>query len=235
MRTRYSMIPLASVLGLLLLAGCTGGGDGDGVGDSGGANEKATEVGKSAPAPTSYSTPVAVFDAAKAAGETEDWKGFCACLTPESLDMFAGGLVMAGSMMEAFAALGGEEGKVAAAAIKDVLSRHGLTDEKLQEAQAKADPTAGPESVAALSAAIQDKAAFIADMLSSMKTASGDAGGKQPGPTIAKDARLVDVQIEGESATATVEVQGKSQPIAFKKIDGGWMIDLTQSMPTAGK
>ena len=53
-----------------------------------------------------YLTPKAVFDAAKAAAQKDDFKTFFACLTPDSQKMMAGQMVLGGLMMKGFAESG---------------------------------------------------------------------------------------------------------------------------------
>ena len=37
-----------------------------------------------------YDSPQVAFEAMKAAGEKEDWKGFCQCMAPDTLDLMVG-------------------------------------------------------------------------------------------------------------------------------------------------
>ena len=185
-----------------------------------------------------YDSPQAAFDAMKAAGEKKDWKGFCECMTPDSQDAMAGGMVVAGTMMKAmggFAMMGrgeqAEKTKAALEKIDEVLKKHGLDEKAMKKVQEKmqgAEPK-GPNKRLAmlkeLAAPIKDKPTFIGDMFAALEEMN-------PGESTMsfENATLKDVKIDGDTATGTIAKTDKGmkmdEPINFKKIDGGWLVDI---------
>lgn len=175
-------------------------------------------------------TPEEAFKNAQAAVEKEDWKTFCGTMTAESQDVFAGGMAMGGMMMQAFAGLGGEEGAAEAKKIGEVLAKHGITEEfgkKIEDDETIKGPE---EAMKKMLEPVKDKPQFVADMMAAFK---GMKGMKDQNP-VNKTATLKDVKIDGDTAKATIEatIDGKtsSSPIAFKKVDGKWLMDLTETM-----
>src|SRR5215471_9029682 len=79
---------------------------------------------KDEPAIKLYQTPEEVFGAFMAAGAKEDWKGMCECLTDETRDKLAAGLILAGAFAKGFAKT--EEEKARLKPVEDVLARHGI-------------------------------------------------------------------------------------------------------------
>jgi len=187
--------------------------------------------------PAQNATPQAAFDAAKAALDKKDYQAFCTNLTPESRDAMAGGMVVAGVMMEQFAGLaaafgGGGDAKEAEeklAPIREALKKHGVDKEavqnNMQELQGQA--STDPKAVAKLAEPIKDKNAFIADMMSAFEK-MGD--GEQDETPLSGDAKLVDVKEDGDTASATIVMTKDGaetkEPISFKKIDGTWLIEM---------
>jgi hypothetical protein len=176
-------------------------------------------------------TPEETFKSAQAAAEKNDYKAFMSTMTPESQETYAGMIAFGGAMVQAFAGLGGPEGAEDAKKVKEVLDKHGLTEETLKKADpTAADPIAGMKS---LVEPVKDKPAFVADMMAALKS-SKDFKDKSP---LQKGTTLKDVKIDGDSAKGTIEteVEGKkeSSPIGFKKIDGKWLIDLTETIKSS--
>jgi hypothetical protein len=203
---RFLTTAIFAVGAIGLLTGCSGGG-------AGGA------------------TPDETFKNAQAAAEKNDYKTFMSTMTPESQDTYAGMVAFGGAMVQAFAGLGGPEGAEDAKKVKEVLDKHGLTEESLKKADpTAADPIAGMKS---LVEPVKDKPAFVADMMAVMKSTK-DFKDRSP---LQKGATLKDVKIDGDSAKGTIEtdVEGKkeSSPIDFKKVDGKWLIDLTETIKSS--
>lgn len=170
-----------------------------------------------------YTSPEAVFEAARSAVADEDMEGFMNCLTSESQDLFSGMLVMLGSMMKGFAALAGDDADTAEAVSKmeKVFEKHGLTEDVMKEMEEadESDPTAAMEK---LVEPIKDKAAFVADMLEAFKGLDNEGGS----PADQFKGTLKDIKIDGDSASAVLEDGGKTEPIQFKKVKGSWLIHL---------
>jgi hypothetical protein len=164
--------------------------------------------------------------------EKEDWKGFAKCLTPDSRDMFAAGIMVGAAFMTAFA---GDEGKEAAKEVEAVMKKHGI-DEKTMEGPPLGDPSADPkEAMKKAVAPIKDREAFIGDMMTAM---SKMKGAKTKGGPMPKEATLKDVKIDGDTATATIvaKADGKdvNEPIKFKKIDGAWKMEMDMDRKAGG-
>jgi hypothetical protein len=181
-------------------------------------------------------TPEETFKTATAAFEKEDWKTFCDCMTPESKDTMAVGMATVGMMIQGFAALGGDEADKETAKIKETLAKHGLTEDFFKELEKKEQPNDEAAAMKMMLEPVKDRGQFVADMMGAMQ-AMGDKG-PQAGPSMPKDAELKDVKIDGDSAKGSIEFErdGKqqSEPIAFKKIDGKWLMDMTQMMKQGG-
>jgi hypothetical protein len=182
-----------------------------------------------------YRTPEEVFEAAKKAIAREDWKGFCATLTDDSRDMLAGGLAMMPLMAKGFAKFAGEEKEKEILAklkpLTEVLNKHGLTEETLNkmkdEKPAGLDPEAIRKGLKRLVSPIKDRCAFVAEMAAALKKMGGK---KDQGAPLPKDAELKDLKIEGDKAKGVVvskaDDKEKRDPIEFRKVGGGWKIEL---------
>ncbi len=191
----------------------------------------------------SYGSPQEVFDAFKNAAAKEDYKTFTDCLTTDSRKAMTGGLVVAVVMMKQFAGLGGKGGELDAKLkpLDDVMKKYDLKEDAVKQvfaeaAKGGADPTAAKNSMLKLSDSIKDHGAFMADVMGALKQIGGK--GEANKLTAFKDAELKDVKTSGDTATGTVVVrQGgseKSNPVQFRKEDGGWRIDMTEMMMKKG-
>jgi hypothetical protein len=206
-RTLVSPTFLAALLGLVVFGGCAA----------------CAQNGKKAPL---YATPQAVFDAAKAAAKKGDYRTFHALLTPESGDVVAGSLVFAGMVMKAAANLDKDADLIRK--IDATFAKHGLTMAVLDKIKPERPIKGfGKELTAAakkFARPIKDKGGFVQDMVTVLKMAN-------PFGT----ATLEAVKIDGDKATGTIVVkQGKKErrePIVFKKIDGGWRIEMPEGGP----
>lgn len=181
-----------------------------------------------------FGGPEAVFATAKQASQNEEWEKLCSCLTDESRDALAGMTVVAAGLMRGFgqfAALAGPA-KVQAAQAKmqpvvDVLNKHGLDDATLKSMPATG-LAGGPPSgdrLQQLLAPIKDRNRFVGDVIRAMKQVTNQS---MP-PPFQSDARLEDLKIDGDTATATMiqTVGGKErrEPLKFRKVGISWKID----------
>ncbi len=186
-----------------------------------------------------HNSPQAAFDAMKTAGEKKDWKGLSECLTPDSRDAMAGSMVIAGSMMKAMSAFAAmapaedaEKMKTALKNIDEILKKHGIDEEAMEKMQKKTEGKKpdDPKEVLALlkeiAAPIKDKPAFIGDMMKALDEMSDD---DSSGMSF-DNATLKDVKVDGDTATATIVKKTddgeESDPIAFRKVDGGWLVEI---------
>jgi hypothetical protein len=177
-----------------------------------------------------YATPQAVFDAAQEAAQRKDWKGFYQCLTPESGDRLVGQWILQG--LRGRAGPKTKETEERNRLIDKVFSRHGLTADVTREAQSKVfgaffkkGPRGLDDVLKPLLARIKDRGAFLADFVSAMEMANP----RKVEPNAGKS-MLRGLKVEGDTATATAVTRrgGKDaeEPIAFRKVDGGWRIEL---------
>jgi hypothetical protein len=185
-----------------------------------------------------YRTPQEVFEAAKKALQKEDMKGFCATLTDDSRDAFAGVMVLMPMMVKGFAKFAPEDKQKELLAklkpLEDVMTKHGLTEEALNKMKGEKPAGKGPEAMKQalkqLVAPVKDRCAFIAEMVAAFKKVDGKA---KEGPIDIKG-ELKDVMIDGDKAkgviVGTKDGKEKRDPIEFRKIAGSWKIDLPMDM-----
>jgi len=190
---------------------------------------------------TLYATPQAAFDAFLAASKKEDMKALCHTLTDETVSQMTGALVFMGLFMKGFMELGAKEDKSgdttkAIKALDDVFARHGLTKEKMDKVAPKQkDPTekldqkALEAAMQKLASLVKDRCAFLDDFVKTMKKLPGKQGegfSMVPEGTV----KLTDLKVQGDKASGTIATSkdGKDMrdPISFKKVGGGWKIDM---------
>jgi len=172
-----------------------------------------------------YESPNAVFDAFQSSVKKKDWKTAYTCLTPDSGDRLAGQMIFVGAMIKSFAAFD-KTGKLAGLVkpIDAVFDKHGLTKESLAKAKPSKDPKEQDAALLKLARLVKDRAAFLGELMPVMEKL-----GSKKGDELGK-ATLKDVKIDGDNATGTAVTEKggveKEEPLKFKKIGGGWRIDL---------
>jgi hypothetical protein len=157
----------------------------------------------------------------------------------------AGVMAMAGNMMKmlggmaaGFGALAGEGPEAAEAKAKmdemnkqiakidDVLKKHNVTEESMKDLNPMSmgdDPAKAKDALLKIGSGIKDKPAFIGEIMTVLE-AMNEGEGESPNPIAGK---LENLKTDGDSATGeVVKDDGSKEPIAFKKMDGGWLIDL---------
>ncbi|MDB4534256.1 hypothetical protein N9242_05230 [Vicingaceae bacterium] len=170
-----------------------------------------------------FSTPEKAFEAFNDAGENENWKKLMSCVSEESVDEMAGGMVFMGAMSAAMSEMpgGDEKTKAAAKEIGDLLKKHGVADMKMDDMK----PGSAPDP-AALTKGIKNKKAFVIDMMNAMAKLGEGGPGKKMSDAFG-GAKLSDVKIDGDKATGkVVDKEGDESPMNFVKEDGGWKIDM---------
>jgi hypothetical protein len=190
-----------------------------------------------------HGSPQEVFDAFKTAAAKEDYKGFTECLTNDSRKVLTGGMVFGVVMIRQFAGLAGkgagDEAKMKP--LEDALKKHGITDDFLKKVSADGpklgDPVALKNAIMKMAEPVKDHGAFMADVVAATK----QMGAKEdPSKKLMsfKTAELRDVKTSGDTATGTVVIRDggaeKSEPIHFRKEEGGWRIDVTEMMMKKG-
>ena len=192
-----------------------------------------------------YKSPQDVFDAAKAALDKKDIKAFAGCLTEDSRDQFAGGMMFVSLMMKGFTEqFGKDEDKAKLKELNEILSKHGITEEfikslpkpEITPKDKKPDREELTKAMRKLLTPVKDRSAFIADMIGFLDRTSKKSGGGF-NEQIGANPMLKDVKIEGDTAkgviVATRDGKEVRTPVEFKREGGGWKIDLP--MPEAKK
>lgn len=202
-----AVIPLVA----LLLAGCGG--------------PRSVEPGGDQPRPPSLATPEATLEAARAAAAKHDYAALCQLFTPGAQEDLAAGLVVVSRMVLASKADKEGAGPLRAK-LREVLDKHGLSENNMPRIRidAKATEEEQAREFRKLAAPIKDRCAFAVDVLGVLYRHGDKPGGR----LIEESARLKDVKVEGDKATATfVQARGGREsggPVAFEKVGGEWKI-----------
>jgi hypothetical protein len=218
-RLNYMAVPaLALLLGVLV--GCSG-------------SITVTATHSEQPAQAVYKTPEEVFSAAMAAGEKGDWKTVCGCITDESRDLMAAGLLLTTGFAEGFAKT--EEDKAKFKSVHDVIAKHvpapAQKAEKPKRTLEFGKTTAEDFEKAMLMAIapIKDRNAFIVDMMAALKEMGSPLAGTSQ-MFQAKDIQLEGLKIQGDTATGFAvgkrDGQEERVQLEFKKVGEGWKIDF---------
>ena len=172
-------------------------------------------------ADTRFETPEATLQTAKVAFADNDYNKFCDCLSDDGRDQLAASMVFMGGVMQ----MGPESDE--AKEVAAVFKKHGLDKESRSKVtiDTSANEKDQKEQFKKLVAPIKDRSAFIVDMIAVIRKHSD----KPDARLFEADAKLTDLKIDGQIATANV-VQtrdGKQQttPIKFAKNGSHWKID----------
>jgi hypothetical protein len=183
-----------------------------------------------------YATPREAFAAVNRAAAKKDWKTVYQGLTPESGERLTGYLVHTGALIQLFAPLD-KTGRMMALVrpLEGAFKKHGLTGEALRKVVKAGKAGKGlKEQDAArrkLARLVKDQPDFVAEVWPYFKRIEG-AGALFGKPT------LKGVKVNGDTAAGTlVERKGDgetSEPITFRKVDGGWRVELPISLGRRG-
>jgi hypothetical protein len=205
------------------------------VGCSGTSNTASTSP-KDQPSQQLYKTPADVFHAFTTAAEKDDWKTTCECMTDDTRDQLAAGLVMIAGFAEGFAKT--EEEKAKLKPLLDVLAKHlpaPVQNPEKPKPSNKLDKTGAEDFEKSMMKGVEgikDRNAFIADMMTALKHVpdGGMANISKSQLFPFRDVKLEELKIQGDTATGFVVAKrdGKEvrQPIGFKKVGDGWKIEL---------
>lgn len=186
-----------------------------------------------------YATPEACFAAMQAAVQNKDIAAVCDCMTDDSQTALTGILIVAGGMLRAATADRSQtdDAQDAAAAISQVMAKHGATDAALASLAPPPGTEGEPDSLRKLAGVVLDRKAFIADIYAAMEQAGLDARfSDQLQEQVS--GQLKDVKIEGDRANAMVVTATGDVPIQFRRMGGsGWklhVIDLEEMAAQRG-
>lgn len=180
-----------------------------------------------------YAKPEDAFDAFVKAMKKNDLKAAHATLTPDSADRMLAELIVGTQIMKALATAFDKTGKAAEAfkSIDEVLDRHGIKAEKLEETlkeanKVKDDRKKTAALLAKLLEPVKDRAALVGDLGAKLDKVGGMKKKDFP------EAKLSDVKTDGDTATGKLTLKEgdkeDSQTLTFKKIKGSWLIELPE-------
>jgi hypothetical protein len=159
----------------------------------------------------SHATPEAVFAAFNQAAAEKDWATMASCLERESQVGMSLVMMIPAGLMAAFDPDAEKE-------FRELLQRNGLDEDQIEAG----DPNQGlDEAIDELSASIENPAALLADIMKFLDAREDGEGGGGFGLS---EGELLDLDVQGDTATATVKSEGQSHPIEFKKLNGSWKI-----------
>jgi hypothetical protein len=169
--------------------------------------------GKSATA--KFDTPEAAFAAFQEATEAEDWPTAANCMTADSQTMMADTLILGASL-----STGGDAQKEND--VKALLKKHGI--------DLDAEPPAAKQGaeMPAISASVNDKPALINDLMVWLKR------NKDSGSVFVQVKKIGKVTINGDKASAMVGTNDGQSPMAFVRVDGGWLISMAEGRGPGG-
>ncbi len=179
-------------------------------------------------------TPQSVFQAAQEAAAAYRWKEFCSYLTPRHRDALAASLCVAGRMLQKMATMAEQAGDSKAVTqlsahtepILKVLQHHQVSFEAIDRLDPRLLAQREPprELIDQIVAPVEDRNQFIADMMEALLRIPGQR------PFLAFSGKMIELEIDGERATAVrldrKAGQERREPLAFRKIDGEWRIEL---------
>ncbi|REJ67085.1 MAG: hypothetical protein DWQ31_11540 [Planctomycetota bacterium] len=181
-----------------------------------------------------YDSPQACLEAAQQLVEQKEYAGFVDCMTSDSQSVLAAGLTVMPLVRASMAAIGGpeavDEAKKKMANVYEVIERNGVEAPTMEQLAATGrDPEKMKALLNSLLEPVEDHAAYLVELMAAFETVDKD-GATRPTVVDSIQGELTDINIEGDIATGTLtrEVGGRqiSNPMRFKKVDGGWLIDI---------
>ncbi|HTQ37963.1 MAG TPA: hypothetical protein VMJ32_02990 [Pirellulales bacterium] len=171
-------------------------------------------------------TPEAAFGRYKTAMQSKDYKTAFAQTTPDSQEVLLGAMA---TTLNIIAAL--DQSKEPD--IRKIFDTYGVKKLDLNTVGPNVDQKTVLKQ---LTADVKDKPACLADIYMWIENnASDKSQATQAAFGNLIDAELADVKIDGDTATATAKTRpggvDKSDTLKFKKIDGIWQLDLSDSIP----
>jgi ribosomal protein S20 len=212
------------------------------------------------PPPKGHKTPQAAFDALVRANRAGKWKEFCNCLTPDSRDVLAGVLVLAGGDIKSSldAVMNKEKDEEKKALLKtimktvmkpvmDAYEKHGITEKHLEKSGGMmsllftgGDAEKVKKALTDAAKPVKRRTAFIDDLLTAIKKLEktfGKGGKESALEFFPADAKLEGLKVTGDTAKGTLvgtkKGVEKRDPIHFKKLQDGWRVELPMDTPGA--
>lgn len=174
-----------------------------------------------------HATPEAAFEALKTGIADEDIGAVYDVLTPDAQELMAGTMIKfavleqkLGSFLPPAADGSAAKPDPDSERKREVLRRHGIKWKALADTPPAANESGAIEQVREMASKLSDPRGFVADMWKIMD----EAGEADELPMSSLKGELIDVEIDGDEATAAhANDQGKSK-IEFRRVDGGWRI-----------
>lgn len=164
-----------------------------------------------------FETPEAAWQAYSAANQNNDAVTVIRTLTDDSQKVMAAQTVMA----LGFAAAFNEEMKPSVTAL---MAKHGIDEMQKQPPPGITKDSTQLEIFRAIGELMDDPIAFSIEannLMNSMDNFKRNS--------LAQNGELMDVALNGETATATLKQRGGRRPVAFRKAIGGWLVEFTNS------
>ena len=182
--------------------------------------DEKTGNGNGKAAAKSQATPQETYNNLKNAAENDNWSEALLYVTPDSQHIMLGGMIFVSTMVVGFS-----EDKAKQESFEKLLKQHGVNvDDK--SSPATLDDI--EEVMKALVGNVKDKGACLSALMDWMKKNMADKAGQLTEPITKIE--IGEVKIDGDTATATITVDGKpDDPTIFAKIDGKWYIDILAS------
>lgn len=154
----------------------------------------------------SGSSPEAVFNTAKKAGETKDWRTFYGCFDPEKAPEVLVGIIM----MAGFTVMDDKEGEKE---LRSILERHNFDPDQKK--------SGGMGDARQAFAGIKDPPGLFKDLMTFTEKKSKKDGKSN----MDVQGELKDLKVEEDKAVGMVVTKdGKKTPMVFVRRDGTWYV-----------
>ena len=163
------------------------------------------------------STPEGVFEKAKSAAKSKDWRTVYSCFNPQESDLFLFGMLMGAS----FSTMSDKD---VAKELESIQTKHGLKEHPDMKSMGGSDPSNRNDMAKEAVKDVKDKPGLFDDLMRFMEK-QGKGGAAFESKFV--DVTLKDVKITGETATGQIVVaDGKSRPTAFVRHEGAWYLSM---------
>lgn len=180
-----------------------------------------------------YATPEECFRAFSAAGLQKDHGKMLSCMLEQERNIFVGNIAYA---LQREAHMSSAE--ALAAEVEGIFESHGIGGLDIMGGLQMASMSGGDGSIAKVfaqvGAKVRDQAKFLHDLDELEERLAAESGRNQMDEAERVVPELVDVEIEGNVATGTVDIKGRPPGLLlFWLADGGWLIGSPPKSATA--